>query len=144
MRIDFYVNTTDPIKTACQITKKAVASNLRVWVYSDDTQRLDRFDKALWTFESLAFIPHCDQHSPLASQTSVWLLREAPTNDKTQPDILINLSEKTHSWFSLTPRIIEVVGQLEEEKNAGRGKFRQYKEQGITPNTIDLSQNTAK
>ncbi len=138
MRVDFYVNSPDVNKTACQIVKKAVSSVSKVWVFSDDRSVLDRFDKSLWTFESLAFVPHCMWDAPLAKQTSVWLINQAPPEGLGQIPVLINLSSDTAEWFSRADRTIELVGIDELSKQQGRARFRQYKNWNITPQTIDL------
>ena len=55
-RIDFYRYAQDKELYACRLAAKAGRSN-KVVVYSPDPQALDRFDKALWTFQATGFVP---------------------------------------------------------------------------------------
>jgi DNA polymerase-3 subunit chi len=50
-------------------------------------------------------------------------------------DILISLSEEPIVDFTSYPRIAEIVGFEEKEKESGRARFRYYKNHGIRLNT---------
>ena len=144
LRIDFYVNSPEILKTACQIVKKAVAAQLRIFVFSSDAARLDQFDKALWTFESLAFVPHTRLNAANAAETPVWLGTQALPNQPSmqQPSVLVNLSDQVPDWLSESrsiERVIELVGMDDSSKQAGRDRFKYYRSLGLTPNTHDLA-----
>lgn len=144
LRVDFYVNSPEVLKTACQVVKKAVAAKLRVFVFSNDSARLDQFDKMLWTFESLAFVPHTRLNAPNAAKTPVWLSVEPLPNHASlpQPSVLVNLSDQVPDWLGESAhieRVIELVGMDEPSKQAGRERFKFYRALNLTPATHDLA-----
>ena len=54
-RIDFYRYAEDKQHYACRLAAKASRSN-QVVVYAPDPEVLDRFDKALWTYQAAGFV----------------------------------------------------------------------------------------
>jgi DNA polymerase-3 subunit chi len=144
LRVDFYVNSPEVLKTACQVVKKAVAAQLRVFVFSNDSARLDQFDKMLWTFESLAFVPHTRLNAANAAQTPVWLGTQALPDQLSTPapSLLVNLSAQVPDWLGDNQhieRVIELVGMDEPSKQAGRERFKVYRASNLNPTTHDLA-----
>jgi len=48
--------------------------------------------------------------------------------------VLINLSDQTPSNFARFERMLEIVADQEAERNAGRERYRFYKERGYPLN----------
>jgi len=55
----------------------------KVVVYCEDTRRLASFDRLLWEFAPLSFIPHVSVRHPLAERTPVLLTArpDSPEHD---------------------------------------------------------------
>ena len=57
-------------------------------------------------------------------------------------DVLINLGDDLPDGFERFSLVIEVVGPSDPERQAARGRFRRYKEQGHTLSAHDLNQRS--
>ena len=76
--------------------------------------------------------------SPLAGQTPVVITDNL--DPLTHNERLFNLSSEIPNGFSRFTSIIEVVGQQEEERLAGRERVKYYKDRGYEIKFIDLSE----
>ena len=47
-RIDFHFNTPEKLAYSCRLIRKAYRAQHRIWVFSDDSEQLQRLDKMLW------------------------------------------------------------------------------------------------
>jgi DNA polymerase-3 subunit chi len=116
---------------ACRLVRKAYLSGEPIIVLAEPA-RLAAFDEQLWTFSPLDFVPHCMAGSPLAKDTPVVLA--ANLDDAPHHRILINLGQSVPVQFARFERLIEVVGDDEEELAAGRQRFRFYRDRGYALN----------
>src|SRR3546814_13713100 len=78
-RIDFAFGAPDRLRMACEVVRKHYVSGRPLLVYTQDTQRLARFDRLLWGFDAQAFVPHVQADDPLAGQTPVLLTASPPS-----------------------------------------------------------------
>ncbi|KNH04681.1 DNA polymerase III chi subunit [Candidatus Burkholderia brachyanthoides] len=131
-RIDFHTNVGDPLAYACRLARKAYA-NGRALVVLAEARRLAAFDEQLWTFASLEFVPHCMAKSPLAQDTPVVLASNL--GDAPHHQVLVNLGAPVPAQFARFERLIEIVGNDEEELSAGRERFRFYRDRGYAIET---------
>ena len=131
-RIDFHSNVGDSIAYACRLVRKAYLSGQPLIVLAEP-ERLKQFDEQLWTFKPLEFVPHCMADSALAAETPVLLTAslEALTQ---QHQILLNLGAAVPSQFARFERLLEVVGNEDDELAAGRERYRFYRDRGYTLN----------
>ncbi len=138
----FYHNAPDRLRVACVLTAKASGGGRRVSVFAPDGNIARHFDQMLWSFQPLAFVPHVPAGSPLAAETPVVIgsRLEALPND----DVLINLGDDLPDGFERFSLVIEVVGPSDPERQAARGRFRRYKEQGHTLSAHDLNQRSGE
>ncbi|MDR5749803.1 MULTISPECIES: DNA polymerase III subunit chi [unclassified Caballeronia] len=130
-RIDFHTNVGDSVAYACRLVRKAYLSGEPIIVLADPA-RLAAFDEQLWTFSPLDFVPHCMAGSPLAEETPVVLA--ANLDDAPHHRILINLGQSVPAQFARFERLIEVIGDDEDELAAGRQRFRFYRDRGYALN----------
>ncbi|KMY85148.1 DNA polymerase III chi subunit [Candidatus Paraburkholderia calva] len=131
-RIDFHTNVGDPLAYACRLTRKAYASGRALVVFAE-ARRLAAFDEQLWTFVPLEFVPHCMAKSPLAQNTPVVLASNL--DDVPHHQVLVNLGAPVPAQFTRFERLIEIVGNGEEELSAGRERFRFYRDRGYSIET---------
>lgn len=140
--VRFYHNAPDRLRVACVLTAKASGGGRRVSVFAPDGNVARHFDQMLWSFQPLAFVPHVAAGSPLAAETPVVIgtrLEALADND-----VLINLGDDLPSGFERFSLVIEVVGPTDPERQAARGRFRRYKEQGHTLSAHDLNQRSGE
>lgn len=130
-RIDFHTNVGDALLYACRLARKAYLAGQPVVVLAE-AQRLRAFDERLWTFSPLDFVPHCMADSELAARTPVVLttaVERAPHHQ-----VLLNLGAAVPPQFARFERLLEVVGNAEDELVAGRERYRFYRDRGYALN----------
>ena len=136
-KVDFYTGSTDKLRTACQLSHKAMQNGVRVALSTPDAATADALDKLLWQFPATAFIPHCRSDAEEAAQCPVVL---NSGNDRfPHYDLLISLHDECPQFFSRFERVIEIVGQDAEDSRLGRERFKFYRDRGYELNHIDLS-----
>lgn len=132
-RVDFAFGAPNRLRTACEVVRKHYSAGRRVLVYTQDRQRLERFDHLLWGFDPTAFVPHVMTDDPLAAQTPVQLTAAppvaSPTADGQQP-WLLNLDLSCPPGYEHFDRILEIVSDHEDDKLAARERWQQYKVAG--------------
>lgn len=136
--VDFYFNAPDRLQVACRLAGKALAQGKRTLIYAPDPELLSRLDKLLWTWPATGFVPHCRLGDALAAETPVLLAADERVPER--PEILLNLAAECPPHFASFERLLEVVGQGDEaEKDAGRQRFRFYKQRGYRIAHHDLA-----
>ena len=134
--IDFYFNAPDRLQVACRLAGKALAQKQRLLVYAPDPDTASRIDKMLWTWPAIGFVPHCMAHDRLAAETPVLIA----AGEETPPacGLLLNLGGECPPHFARFERLFEVVGADEEERKAGRARYRYYLDRGYRIANHDL------
>jgi DNA polymerase-3 subunit chi len=126
--IDFYTHCADRHEVAATLVAKAWAQHGSARVLTADPDATARFDRFLWQWPALGFVPHCRLDSALAAETPVLvdhaLVHEGPAA------VLVNLHPSPPPFFSRFERLIEVIGQGDDEVAAGRERWKFYKARG--------------
>ena len=137
--IDFYFNAQDRLQVACRLAGKALKQGQRLLIYAPDAETASRIDRMLWTWPAIGFVPHCAVHGPLAAETPVLIA----SGEDAAPDceVLLNLGADCPPHFERFARLLEVVALDEAEVNAGRNRYRFYRERGYRITNHDLAQN---
>jgi len=136
-KIDFYTGSTDKLRTACQLSHKAMQNGVRVVLSAPDMATTDALDKLLWHFPATAFIPHCRSD---AGETAQWPVLLSHDNDRfPHHDLLISLHDECVSFFSRFERVIEIISPDDEDSRLGRERFKFYRDRGYELSHIDLS-----
>ena len=137
-QIFFYHNAADRIAATAALIGKALMQKKSLLVYAPDAEVAGQLDRQLWMTPPTGFLPHVRNTSPLANETPVVItdeLEAQPHNER-----LFNLSEEIPSAFSRFTSVIEVVGQGESERSAGRQRVKFYKDRGYAIKFIDLAE----
>ena len=124
--VSFHFNVPDRLGYACRLLRKAVRRGARVAVAAPDAL-LAQFDRQLWVFEPLDFIPHLHAKpgqavAPRLQDTPVWLV--------SQP-------------ADAFQRVIELVSADGEDRLAGRARWKQYAERGFKVSGHDVAKDAA-
>ena len=139
-RIDFYVlqnaSPNGRFKLACRITEKAYRAKHKIYLCTSNLEESSLLDDLLWTFSQSSFVPH-QLSGKENSEASPVLIGVEPSKKDTI-DILISVADKPIVDFSSYPRIADVVGFEENEKELGRKRFRYYREHGFKPSTHSI------
>jgi DNA polymerase III subunit chi len=135
--IDFYFNAEDRLQVACRLAAKAASQNTRMVIYAPDGDTASRIDKLLWTWQALAFVPHCAPHDTIAAETPIVIAAGEETPEGF--GVLLNLASQAPPHFERFERLLELVGRDDEEKQAGRGRYRYYRDRGYKITDHDLA-----
>ena len=128
----FHLNVADRLGYACRLLRKAYGAGAKV-VVSAPPVTLARLDELLWTFEATEFIPHLrvaagEAVAPRLRHTPIWLVErveQAPHHD-----VLLNLGDELVPGFESFERVIEIVPDDAEPKQAARRRWKHYADRG--------------
>lgn len=136
-KVDFYTGSKDKLRTACQLSHKAMQSGIRVMFSTPDSATSQALDKLLWEYPANAFIPHCLSDAAEA-ETMPVVINDG--GDKfPDHELLISLHNQTPTFFSRFARVIEIVEADEEDSRLGRERFKFYKDRGYEMRHFDLN-----
>jgi len=144
-RVTFYVlDGTAPntrLGYACRLLEKAYKLQNRIHAHTADASTAKVLDTLLWTFRQGSFVPHellpsdCQPASPIT-------IGPATNSDAPPPpdaDLLINLADEVPPFFTRYPRIAEIIDGSPAVREAGRQRHRFYRQQGLQPETHEVS-----
>ncbi len=140
-KVDFYTGSEDKLRTACQLSHKAMQNGVRVVLSAPDEATADALDKLLWQFPATAFIPHCRGDDAEAGEMPVVL--NSGSERFPHHDLLISLHDECVPFFSRFERVIEIVSADEEDSRLGRERYKFYKDRGYELSHTDLSKPRA-
>lgn len=141
MVVDFYVleevSARARLRTACRVVEKAYLAGNTVLVWHTEAEELKEFDELLWTFGDGSFVPH----EPLgtAGFEAAPVLLSMGTPPTVPFDVLVNLAPDVPACAATAPRVAEFIDGEPARRQAGRNRFRAYKDRGITPNTHNIA-----
>lgn len=143
--IAFHFGVDDRTLYGCRLLRKAARQGSRVLVRGDETE-MDLLDKALWTFEPQDFVPHCRLRPGQAltrhlHRTPIWLMNEGDPWPEELPGarVLVQWGAQPALDAAQWERVIEVVGQDEEERRQARQRWRAYESKGWKPQALNLA-----
>ena len=121
---------------------KALGQGARVVVYASDSDKLDKLDKLLWTFQSTSFLPHCyiDDDDKLVNTTPIILSNRVVWEQGS--DMLINLHDQCPPGFDQFKRVIEIADQSRADKPLARERYRFYKQGGYALHHHNLAESS--
>lgn len=152
-QVDFYILTqtqdSDKYMYACRIANKAFGQGRKVYIQTDNFAQSELIDKMLWTFSQNSFVPHIILHSEKEtaenSEDAELDIERYPVQisngaaPKACKDILISLREEAPTDYSRFSRVVELIINDAADKSSGRARYKFYKEQGVEPNTHNIS-----
>jgi DNA polymerase III subunit chi len=129
------------LRHACLLTEQAFLADERVLVWLAGAAEMARFDDLLWSFGEKSFVPHEPLGvDPVACEAPVQLhageLREGLGEAF---GTLVMLREEPAAAMLRFAKVIEIVDAEPAVRNAGRARFRWYREHGVTPQHIEVT-----
>lgn len=136
-QVDFHFNASDKLHYACRLVRKIHRSGHRVVVFSSDPAQLAEFDRMLWAFSPLEFIPHVPVIDRLAPETPILLA----SGEAAAPhhEVIVNLGRDTPAHFSRFDRLLEIVSVDDDDKAAGRERWKFYRQRGYPMHRHDCA-----
>ena len=130
VRIDFYHDAPDKLAVAARIAQKAHVSGQRVLVVTPEASTRDAFDRVLWTFAPLSFVPHCRNGHALEAETPVVIAGHVSEIAGPKPEVLMNLGAEIPAGFDRYNRVIEIVARDDSDRLPARDRYRKYRNAG--------------
>lgn len=140
-KVDFYTGSTDKLRTACQLSQKAMQNGLRVLLHTPDEATTEALNELLWHYPATAFIPHCRIDETAANEMPVVVGHR--NENFPHSEVLISLHSACLPFFSRFERVIEIVSTDEEDARLGRERFGFYRDRGYEMRHFDLRQQAA-
>jgi DNA polymerase-3 subunit chi len=145
-RVDFYVmEDASPrarLRIACRVVEKAYLAGQTVLVWHTEPEELREFDDMLWTFSDGSFVPH--EALAASGFEAAPVLLSAGAAPPGAVDVLVNLAADIPACASVAQRVAEFIDGDPARRQAGRGRFRVYKERGLQPVTHNLGAEPAQ
>ena len=152
MQVKFYVlsepqpdNTATPTHAAstvpaeylfaCQLCADFYRQGLRVYVFCQNQQDAELLDEVLWQFDAERFVPHNLAGEGPQRGAPIEISWQMP---KSSRQVLINLTESIPSFANRYMQVIEFVPVAADKKSNAREKYKQYRQLGVTPETINV------
>lgn len=141
--VAFHTGVTDPVDYGCRLLRKAARSGARVAVYGPHGL-LERLDRALWTFEALEFIPHLclprdAGDEAKVARTPVLLCLDGQVPPGCSIAVAIEAPPEAALEAARFSRVIEVVGEGPDSRQAGRQRWRAYERAGLAPQHVNAA-----
>lgn len=136
--VAFHFNVMDKVAYACRLLRKANRQGAKITVTGDE-YLLKLLDDALWTFEPLEFLPHCDVSAPdnVLQQTAIVFTHDARKSP--YADVLVNLGAGMPEGFEKYLRLIELVGVDLTDRTPARERWRHYNSRGYPIQTYEVN-----
>ena len=150
-RIDFHSNIADKVAYSCRLIRKIMGSPvaelpMRNIVVVGDEAFLNQLDAQLWTFSSTEFLPHTWVKDDSAIETPIVFAQDFDDQSLEHlphGDVLIHAGTKAprsiETLASRFPRIVELVSTQEQNRLAGRERYKQYRDLGHELHNFDQS-----
>ena len=138
-RVEFYVleGTDDRARLmhACRLVETAYLERHTVCVAVETPAQAEALDSLLWTFGDHSFVPHAIASAGDVAATAPGTPVQIACGEPVAADLLVNLRQDLPPAFEHYPRIAEFVDADPERREAGRNRFKQYRDSGHPPVT---------
>jgi DNA polymerase III subunit chi len=125
------------LKVACRIIDKAYQARQNVLVWHTDPTELASLDELLWTSgDDRTFIPH-ELVAP-GTQAEAPVLLTATAVPEGSIDVLVNLAAAVPACAGQALRIIEIIDGDPGRREAGRARFKAYRDLGLQLTTHNV------
>lgn len=142
-RIDFYLIKENYLEArnsfACRVVDKAYQQGHKVYIYTSTAEEAQRLNDLLWTFRDDSFIPHTVFGEISTITPPIQIGNQSPPQEHT--DILINLTSQLPDFYRQFQRVIEIIPDIAELRNAARHAYRNYREAGNELQLHDLGKD---
>lgn len=134
--VKVFYNVPDKLAFACRLSKRAVDEGKRLIVYAPDRDVADAFDRLLWSFQQLSFVPHVRAGDVLAAETPIVIA--GGETGLHHHEALLNLADDPPPFFSRFEFLREIVSQDEADRARARERARFYKSRGFEISHQDM------
>jgi DNA polymerase III subunit chi len=134
--VKFFTYVDHRLQFACKLSKAAIDQGKRLVIYAPDEARASEFDRLLWSFSALSFVPHVRADHALAAATPVVIANDA--SELPHHDALLNLGDEPPTFFSRFEFLREVVSNDDDDRAKARERLKFYKSRGFEVQIQDM------
>ena len=120
--IKFFFNVDNKLNFACRMARRAYDDGRKLIVYAPSPKLADDFDRLLWTFSQLSFVPHVKASHPLAAETPIVIASD--DSGLTHHDSLLNIGDDPPPFFSRFDALREVVSSDADDRARARERVK--------------------
>lgn len=146
-QVNFYtLGSADPdarLQFVCRLTEKVRKLGHAIFIHTASAAEARQLDDLLWQFKPASFIPHAVEPTGSADATAttnhndvVLISTQSPPPDF--HDVLINLTDQACTGHQQFSRINEIVAADAESIQAGRERYRVYRDLGVSLDTFKI------
>lgn len=136
--VNFYILHTNDWQAknylACQLAEKAWQQGYHIYIHTASLTDAQHIDMLLWTFKQESFVPH-DMDISSSAPIHIGYTEQIAEN----MEVLINLTEVVPAFITKFKRIADIVDDIEPAREAGRIRYRLYKQQGHELKVHDIN-----
>lgn len=136
--VKFFFNVDSRLNFACKLSKAALEQGKKLVVYAPDEARAAEFDRLLWSFAALSFVPHVRADHALARATPIVIANA--TSALPHHEAILNLSDEPPPYFTRFEYLREVVSMDAEDRARARERQKFYKSRGFEIRNQDMIQ----
>ncbi len=141
-RVDFYILDSHEVDSklvcACKIAGKAFSQGMKVYIQSDHDSEVEALDALLWSYSPASFVPH-RVIADVNTLTDTPVLLGTMAAPAGWQQLLISLTRDISREAHHFSRIADMTSAEEQDKQAGRNRFKAYRQIGIEPETHHLN-----
>ncbi|MCB1859440.1 MAG: DNA polymerase III subunit chi [Gammaproteobacteria bacterium] len=140
-QIDFYILNEQAGGNrhllACRLAEKAWQKGHRVYLHTGSDAEARQLDTLLWTYQDGSFVPHgiLGEAEPESNPVLIGWSGEGGN----EHDVLVNLAAEIPPFFSRFERVLEPLDQDPAAREAGRARYRYYRDRGYPLNNHQIS-----
>lgn len=145
-RVSFYVlseaGAGSRLGYVCRLVEKAYKLQHRIHAHVPDAGMAKNLDDLLWTFRQGSFVPHellAPGNTPPRAPVTIGAADAAAPAEPPDADLLINLATDVPAFYQRFGRVAEVIDGSPAGREAGRARHRFYREQGLEPETHEVT-----
>ncbi len=134
----FHFNVEHKVDYACRFLRKAMRRGTGV-VVTAESSVLTVLDAALWTFSRVDFVPHSHAQADIPCHRATPVVLTSHPVRASSREALLNLGHAIPDGFEQFERVIELVGQDDNERRLARGRWKHYAQRGYRVEGHDIA-----
>lgn len=129
-QINFYQLSTTPMEKALpRLLEKAISSGKRVILLIPEAEKMEEYNKLLWSYGSKSFLPHGSKNDNYKDQQPIYLTTSDEVPNEASILALISDIRPTHiDKFEKCLYLFD--GESEQETKKARQRWAEYKKEG--------------
>ncbi len=138
-QVDFYILESNRPSDlfACQLADKIRQQALSLFICTDDEPAARAIDQRLWTYHDISFLAH--EVYPDESTGNETLIVSWQNPVPVMTDVFMNLGNQLPVDPNQFSRIVDIVAADDNSREAGRQRYRHYRDQGLALESHTIS-----